>query len=162
MAEKKKTHELNLFSVLGAIDAKRLNFYDGLSDNEKKSYAPIVLMSYMSSLNDQNPNRVSALLLTNDIVNIGFWDLSNFPDLQHRLLCVCGQPGKNFRPWIKAKRSPTMPLTDALLMEINPWMNSQELDIFKSQLTADSMLELALDAGRTQKESKALSQEFKK
>ena len=86
----KKTYELDLFKVvLPAIDAGKLEFYDGLTDTEKKAYTPRVIMRYMSSLSDQNNKQMQAVLMVNDLVNLGFWELTNYPDLQHRLLCAC-------------------------------------------------------------------------
>ena len=66
----KKQYKLDLMSVLQALDRGDKGFYNGLTDEEKKGYAPIVLMRYMSSLTDQSKNSAYAVLITNDFVNL--------------------------------------------------------------------------------------------
>ena len=162
MAAKKKTYDLDLFATLNAIDHNRQDYYNNLSDREKKAYAALVLMRYMSSLPSQNPQCANSVVFVNDIVNINLWATSRFPDLQHRLLCVCGIGVKQQRPWLAAgqKKRSNKPLVDQLLLELNPWMNTQELQLLKSKYDKVSIGILALDAGYTEKQAQAVSKEF--
>lgn len=162
MAAKKKTYDLDLFTTLNAIDNNRQDYYNNLSDREKKAYAAVVLMRYMSSLPSQNPQCANSVLFVNDIVNVNLWATSQFPDLQHRLLCVCGIGGKQQRPWIAAsqKKRSSSSLVDQLLLDIDPWMNSEELQLVKSMHDKNSIHVLALDAGYTEKQAAAVSKEF--
>ena len=57
MSEKK--YKLDLKSALAALDRGDLDWYSRLTDDEKKGYTPLVLMRYMSSLNNQHPDQIN-------------------------------------------------------------------------------------------------------
>ena len=160
---KEKTYKLDMFkTVLPALDRNDKAFYSKLSDEERKGYAAVVLMRAMSSLPDQNPSAAFELLMVNDIVNIGFWELSKHPELQHQLLCCAGLGTKQYHPWISAKgKSSTTPKVDALLIELHPGLNSVELEILRSQFDAASIKILAQDAGKSDGEIKKLVDDAK-
>ncbi len=163
MAQKPKKYGLELPKVLSELDLGNKKFYDRLSDEEKKSYVPLVLMRFMSSLGDQSPNQAYSIIAANDLVNIGFWQLSNHPGLQHLLLCLTGLGSKQYRPWIsnKAKSSKTK-LLDGFFMELHPGINQDELDILKSGFDDKSFKKLCHSAGKSDQETKALMEDFKK
>lgn len=162
MAKAKKS-DLDLTKTLNALDNSGVDYYNDLTPEERKSYSPLVLMRYMSSLGDQSKNQHYAILATNDIVNIGFWNLSKHPELQHRLLCLTGVGGRQYRPWIsaKSKRSQTK-LVDAFILEIYPWLNSDELELMKSSHTTDSFSKFVMSAGKSDSDSKAIIDDWKK
>ena len=43
---------LDIKRELAAVDTRNYNFYDSLSDEEKKSFSPFVLMRYTSNVNE--------------------------------------------------------------------------------------------------------------
>lgn len=160
---KTKKNGLDLTRTLNALDRSDKNYYSDLTPEERKAYSPLVLMRYMSSLGDQSANQLYAILATNDLVNIGFWNLSKHPELQHLQLCLVGVGGKQYRPWIaaKSKRSKTR-LVDEFISEFYPWMNSDEIDIFKKTHTDESFKQLVMTAGKSDSESKAIIDDWKK
>ena len=88
MAEK-KAYKLDMFGkVLPALDKGVKDFYNKLEDEEKKGYSALVLMRAMSSLGDQNPKAGYQLMIVNDFVNIGFWELSKHTELQLSLIHI--------------------------------------------------------------------------
>jgi len=160
---KEKTYKLDMFkTVLPALDRRDKLFYSKLSDEERKGYAALVIMRAMSSLPDQNPNAAFEVLMVNDIVNVGFWELSKHPELQHQLLCCTGLGTKQYHPWISAKgKSSTTPIVDSLLMELNPGINSTELEILRRHFDKKSIKTLAQDAGKSDGEIKKLVDDAK-
>lgn len=130
---KAKTFKLDLSVVLQALDRKDLEFYNRLSDEDKKGYTPLVLMRYMSSLTEQNQNKAYAIIATNDLVNIGFWELSKHVELQHKLLCLAGLGGKQYRPWISTSRNKKASKIDEVFQTIYSEYNEDEISIIKSQ-----------------------------
>jgi len=160
---KAKKSDLDLTKTLNALDNSGVDYYNDLTPEERKSYSPLVLMRYMSSLGDQSKNQHYAILATNDIVNIGFWNLSKHPELQHQLLCLTGVGGRQYRPWIsaKSKRSQTK-LVDAFILEIYPWLNSDELELMKSSHNTESFTKFVMSAGKSDSESKAIIDDWKK
>ena len=82
--------KLDLFKrVLPALDKRKKNFYNSLTDDEKKQYSPFIIMRYMSS-NGNGSSHEMSILDANDWVNKHFWVLSKeHKELQHLLLCLC-------------------------------------------------------------------------
>lgn len=164
MKNSKKEYKLNIFDkVLPAIDKKEFNFYESLTDDEKKSYPAVILMRAMSSLGDQNQYKETQLLLINDLVNIGFWQLSkHHTSLQHLLMCITGAGTKQYHPWIASKNKVSKTeLVDNFLKELHPGCNKTELEILKSQHTSKTIKELALNFGKSESEAKMLAEDAK-
>jgi hypothetical protein len=158
----KKTYKLDLNTVLQALDRKDLGFYSRLSEEEKKAYVPLVLMRYMSSLTDQSKMAAYAVIATNDLVNIGFWELSKHPELQHQLLCLTGLGGKQYRTWLSAKRKKKSNKIDDWLLERLPEMNDDELSLFKSEHDTKSWTTFVKGSGVSDAEVKDLIDAWKK
>jgi hypothetical protein len=163
MAQPKKQYKLDLTTVLQAIDGQDMTFYNRLSDEEKKSYTPLVLMRYMSSLTDQSKYGAYAVIATNDIVNIGFWELSKYPDLQHKMLCLAGLGGKQYRPWVATKRSKIYSSkTNQWVSDQFPELNNDEIELLKSQYSTEQWETLLKGAGLNDSELKVLLDDWKK
>lgn len=131
--------------VLSSIDRQQLDFYQNLSDEEKKAYSPFVIMRYMSSLANKDSNQMYAILATNDLVNIGFSDLNKHPELQHKLLCCAGTGGRQYRPWIpvpKGRRGAQNTVIK-FFSEIYPHLNDSEIDLLFATVTSRDLSELA-------------------
>lgn len=159
----KKTYKLDLMAVLQAIDYRNLNFYSSLTEGEKSGYVPLVLMRYISSLTDQNKNAAYAVIATNDLVNIGFWNLTKHPELQHLLLCLAGLGSKQYRPWLSTKKGKkTFGKVDEWLMEIYPEINEDELEIIKKEYDLQSWTAFVKGSGLNDKQVKELIDAWKK
>lgn len=157
-----KQYKLDLSSVLQAIDRRDLDFYNRLSEEEKKGYVPLVLMRYMSSVTDQNKNAVWAVWATNDLVNVGFWQLDKHKELQHKLLCLCGLGSKQYRPWMSYKNRKSKNKICEYLSKIYPDLKDDEIDILFEQLTLDTFKDFLKQSGISDKEMKDLLAEWKK
>jgi len=157
-----KKYILDLQQVLYALDNRDLDYYDRLTDKEKKGYTPLVLMRYMSSLTSQNSNCAYAVIATNDVVNLGFWTLSKYPDLQHKLLCVTGLGGSQKRPWIAAKNTKKKNKIDSWLLEKFPELNDEEISILKSQHDSKSWNAFVKGSGATDAEVKEMTAAWSK
>ena len=163
MAEKKE-QKLDLFGkVLPAIDRRQFDFYSKLESDEKKAYTALIAMRAMSLMGDQSTRRVDQILYVNDLVNIGFWELSKHPELQHLLLCLSGSGSKQYHPWVGVKSGKSKKQSiNELFLELYPNINETELTILKSQYDAKGIRELAKDAGRSDAEAKQLYEDAKK
>lgn len=158
----KKTYKLELTAVLNALDRKDYSFYSKLTEEERKGYTPLILMRFMSSLTDQNRNSAYAVLASNDLVNIGFWELSKYPDLQHLLLCLSGINGKQYRPWIASKKGKSSNKIDRWLFEQYPDLNNDEIDILKSSFTLETWKDTLKGSDLSDQEIKELVDAWKK
>jgi len=145
MSKAPAAYKLDMKTVLSSIDRQHLDFYEKLTDEERKAYSPFVIMRYMSSLANRDPNQMFAIMATNDLVNVGFKDLNKHPELQHKLLCCAGITGKQYRPWIpvpKGKRGGQNSVVK-FLAELYPQCNSTELDLMYLNITVDQLDQLA-------------------
>lgn len=154
---------LDLDLVLPAIDRKDLNYYDRLSDEDKKLYVPLVFMRYMSSLGPQSDSAAYAVMITNEIVNKFLFQLGKHPELLHMLLCLTGTDKKQYRPYIGAKTKTTSSkVIDEFLIGLHPTINETELNILKNQHDKDTLQKLGEDAGLSKAEIKELVEDAKK
>ena len=157
-----KQYKLDLMSTLQAIDKRDLGFYSRLTDDERKGYAALVLMRYMSSLTDQNKSAAYSVIATNDLVNVDFWTLSKHTELQHLLLCLTGLGGKQYRPWIATKKNKKTNKIDDWILEQTPDANEDEISIIKQQYDLKSWTQLLKDSGASDSTVKSLVDEWKK
>ena len=157
-----KKYKLDLTTVLQAIDKRNLKFYSTLNEEEKKAYVPLVLMRYISSVTDQNRNVAYSVLATNDLVNVGFWQLDKHKELQHMLLCLCGLGGKQYRPWIGLKNRKTKNKIIEFLCDYYPEQKIDEIEIIYENLDYESFLDFLNTSGISPAEIKSFTAEWKK
>lgn len=165
MAKAKTTtgQKLSLDATLQALDGRDLGYYDRLTPEERKGYSPFILMRYMSSLGPQSNMQGYAVLATNDLVNLGFFNLGKHPELQHMLMCLAGTGRKQYRPYIGSKNAKSKTkVVDEFLMSLNPGMNADELQIMRGMHDKESLRQLGKDAGLSDAEIKELVEDGKK
>ena len=83
----KKVNILPLALELAAMDYRDKNFYTNLNDEQRKAISLWVLMRWMSS---SRGDAEQHLTLVNDVVNVDFSVISKHPELQWKLLALCG------------------------------------------------------------------------
>lgn len=158
MSKAPAAYKLDMKTVLSSIDRQQLDFYEKLTDEERKAYSPFVIMRYMSSMANRDPMQAYAILATNDLVNVGFGDLNKHPELQHKLLCCAGAGSKQYRPWIpvpKGKRGGQNSVVK-FLAEIYPQCNSTELDLMYLNITSDQLDQLAYSNDVKEKDTREM------
>lgn len=100
--------KLPLNKVLGAMDRKQRDFYDKLTDEEKKAFSAFLMNRYASSVKGEHALQEWWLIATNKRVNTHFFDLAKHPKLQW-LLLTTASPGMGtaFHEWIGHKKKGT-------------------------------------------------------
>jgi hypothetical protein len=100
--------KLPLNKVLGAMDRKQRDFYDSLTDEEKKAFSAFLMNRYASSVKGESALQEWWLIATNKRVNTHFFDLAKHPKLQW-LLLTTASPGMGtaFHEWIGHKKKGT-------------------------------------------------------
>ena len=101
-------------------------------------------------------------MMANDLVNIGFWNLSKHPELQHKLLCLTGIGGRQFRPWLAAKNSKKINKIDKWLIERFPGLNGDEIQILKSSHDSKTWAAFVKGSGASDAEVKEMIEAWKK
>jgi hypothetical protein len=136
MAEK-----LDIFELLKQANAKNKGFYDSLSDEMKKGFAPLVAMRWMSVPGTDGELGHYYIASANHYVNKNFFDLSKHPKLQW-LLMTAAAPGlgNQRHQWIgmKKKESTTKGKFNKvkILQELHPTYKQKDIELLAA-LTPD-------------------------
>lgn len=151
-----KERKLDLFKeVLPAIDMRNKDYYASLDKEKQKEIAPYVLMRFMSNVKQSNLVD-HHLLMVNEIVNREFSSISKHPELQWKLLCLCGVGSKQFHPWIAPPKKQARSKVQQALQELKPHYKQDELDLLEEIMSEEDMRELFLSAGYDDKEIEEL------
>lgn len=125
---KKKESTLSLSSELSAMDMRDKDFYANLSDEHKKEISLWVLMRYMSSARGDAYNHLTTV---NDLVNVDFSTIAKHPELQWKLLAICGTNKKQFHDWIPPGKKAKKNKLEEALIGLNSLMKDDELALFQ-------------------------------
>ncbi len=157
----KKQHKLDLSQVLYNLDTRNKAFYSNLSDEEKKGYTPLILMRFMSSAPNQGGLHEYHLEAVNEIVNRDFWSLSKHPELQHKLLSICGVGKKQFHSWIPNSKKQTKTKLFDFLKKVLPDANDDEIALYLKINSLDDFKSLLKEYGLQDKEMKEILEQLK-
>ena len=157
-----KEFKLDIFETLSAIDRRDGNFLQSQPDEIQKAFVPRVVLRWASSVN--GPNAEYYIEATNQFVNVDMDSLSDHPELQYRLMAMCGIGSKLRHNWIpitKSKsRSPTK--LHEFLAEYHPLASSTELDQLLNMHSREDFVQLLQDAALNQSDTKELMNAFDK
>jgi len=143
--------KIPLQQMLQAVDRGDKEFYSNLTDEQKKDFSPWLAMRFASSCKD---NAEHYLLMVNDFVNADFGTMYNHPELQWKLIALCGIGYKQFHPWIKPGKKKGKNKIQAEISKLHPNMRYDELDLFESLNTKADLKNMFKDAGYPDKEIK--------
>lgn len=149
-----------LSRILQALDCKERQFYENLSDEEKKSIGFVPLLRYASSIssNDKMAEQYH-LLATNRHANIRFFDISakNHSQLMWLLLTTVSLDiGTQYHKWIKFKKE-SGNKKEKVIALMYPEMKESDIELLASLYTdQDELINDALDFGFDEKEVKKL------
>lgn len=133
----KSPPKLDIFKVLDAVDRRDFEFLSKLTEEARSGFAPVVAMRWASAVD--GPLAEYAILATNKMANLHFFDLYDHPDLQYRLIASTGTGRRCKHYWIpSAKRSQTASTIHSYLSKYWPDANSDELDLIISQFDIDT------------------------
>lgn len=142
-----KAPMLDMFKrVLPAIDTRQKDFFENLTDEEKKGFSAWLVQRYLSSAESVNQEIIEHyLIMTNDIVNVNFSDIKD-PEMIWKLMTIVGVGVSTKHPYVapgKGKKKKQNAFK-TWLSELYPHLDDQELDIMLqgyTKETARDMLE---------------------
>jgi hypothetical protein len=151
------TFKLDIFRLLGQInDPKSGDIYETLTDDEKKGFAPLVVMRWLSGTKDER--QVMAL---NHFLNPFVFTLAKHPHLLMKLMQTCSSKtgGRNF--WLGIKTgSKRNPLTQEVIKSYFSY-SSRELNKLTVLPKEDEIVLMAEELGWQKDEISKLKKEFK-
>lgn len=150
------TAKLDIKRELRAVDQKDYNFYDNLTDEEKKAFSPYILMRYTASV--QMPDRDIQewyVEMTNEMVNKNHWDLSKkHRGLLWKLFAATGTGVNCYHPYLAAGKKEKSNKIEKLLAELNPAMKLSDIKVLAKMMDKADKEELFDKLGFDKKQRK--------
>jgi len=146
---------LDIKRELNAVDQKNYDFYDKLSDEERKSFSPYILMRYTANVQGDRDIQEWFVEMTNEMVNKNHWVLSkNHKGLLWKLFAATGAGVNCFHPYIAAGKKEKANKVEKLLCEIYPAMKMSDIKQMASMMDKEDCQELFDKVGLDKKQRK--------
>lgn len=156
-----KEYKLDIFETLRAIDKRDYGFLDRQPEDAKKAFAPRVVMRWASSVNN-GPLSEYHIEVINEVVNKNMDALSKHPELQFKLMALCGSGSTQRHKWIniaKTKKTDSSDLYD-FIEQFHPLASYSELTQVLKMYTEDEFQDFLHLNGMNDKESQHLMDAF--
>ena len=141
-----KKPQIPLKEIMAAIDKKDRNFYNNLSDEQKKAFSAWMMMRYCSSV--QGKDAANYIYMTNELVNYQFSEVSKHPELQWLLLSACGVGKIQFHPYLKPPNSRKKKnKIFEFMYDIYPHMKAEDINNMIDINTKEELTEFAQSHG---------------
>lgn len=143
--------------MLRAIDLKKRNYWDELTDEQKKKHSNYLALRWASSVNGNEDLAKYYVLSTNQQVNKNFWSLNKHPKLQW-LLTTCISPGMggHRHEWIAFKGKQAKNKKAQIIANLNPTMKMDEAEQLSLLVTDFELTTHLKDLGWEDKKIKEL------
>lgn len=146
---------LDIKRELAAIDLRNYEFYDSLSDQERKEFSPYVLMRYISNVNGDREIQEWFLEMTNELINKNFWNLTKeHKALLWKLFAATGIGTKFYHPYLAAGKKEKANKIEKLLCEMYPAMKMSDIKLLASMMDKNDCNELFDKMGFDKKQRK--------
>lgn len=147
--------KLGLKNELLQFDTKNRDFYDELTDEERKKFSTYLMLKYGANVDGSDDLQEWYLRATNERVNVNFFDLSKHPKLQW-LLCTTVSPdmGAQRHYWQPSKKKEGNNKIYKLLAQCYPEMKTKDLEILCDLSSKTELKEFCVSLGMTDKEIK--------
>ena len=149
------TAKLDIKRELNAVDQKNYNFYDNLTDEERKVFSPYILMRYTASTQGDREIQEWFVEMTNEMVNKHHWDLSkNHKALLWKLFAATGAGINCYHPYLAAGKKEKANKIEKLLCDIYPATKMAEIKMMAKMMTKKDKEELFDKMGFDKKQRK--------
>ena len=148
--------KLSIKNEMAMVDGKVRDFYDDLSEEERKKFSPYLILKYTANVSGNQDLAEYYLRRCNETLNKDFFNINKHPKLQW--LCasaVSPGMGNTYHYWIKApKKGRSSTKERKFLQQLYPSAKEDELDMLVEINTKDDLKAHALELGWTDKEIK--------
>jgi len=149
------TAKLDIKRELKAVDTKNYDFYENLTDEERKAFSPYILMRYTASVQGDRDIQEWFLEMTNEMVNKNHWDLSkNHKALLWKLFAATGAGVPCYHPYLAAGKKEKVNKIEKLLVELYPAMKISDIKLMAKMMDDDDKKELFDKMGFDKKQRK--------
>ena len=126
----KMSDKLNIGNEMRQFDMKNRDFYDSLTDEERKKFSNYLMIRWGSCVQGSRELQEFYVISTNERLNKNFFAISRHPKLQW--LCataVSPGMGAHRHQWISPKKKEGVSVVRKQLAELYPNMKDDELDL---------------------------------
>ena len=149
------TAKLDIKRELNAVDQKVYDFYDNLTDEERKVFSPYILMRYTSNVQGDRDIQEWFIEMTNECVNKNHWDLSkNHRALLWKLFAATGAGVNCYHPYLASGKKEKANKIEKLLAEIYPAKKLEDIKLLASMMDKKDKEELFDKMGFDKKQRK--------
>lgn len=149
------TAKLDIKRELNAVDTRDYEFYDNLTDEEKKAFSPYILMRYTSNVQGDADLQSWFVETTNEYANKNFSDLSkNHKSLLWKLFACSGIGQKMYHPYLANGKKGKANKIEKLLAELYPARKLEDIKLLASMMTDDDKTKLFDSMGFDKKQRK--------
>ena len=149
--------KLDIKSEMAAFDRKNRDFYDSLTDEEKKKFAPFLMIRWGSSVGGNPDLQAYYLMSCNERLNKHFFEISasKHKKLQWLLATtVSPDMGNQYHQWIKLGKKTTDNKNIKFLRELYPHLKEDDLKLMSEINDKDDLKAYAKGLGWTDKDIK--------
>ena len=148
-------YKLDIFKLLGDINSPKAgDIYEKLSDDERKGFAPLVVMRWMSGTSDERQ-----IILLNEFVNPYVFSLGKHPHLLMQLLQVASSKTSKRYAWLGIKSKKKQVEAYRVIQEYFE-LSTRETKTY-SLPPAEELLKMAEELGWQKDEISKLQKELK-
>lgn len=147
--------KLDLIGLLDKVDENAEGFYGELDDLERKDFAPIVVLRWLSSSRDPNQ-----LLPLNDYANRVVFHHYKHPELMYKLFVACTPGKKHYYKWLPRKKKPKLSKKVDVVSRYLKCSHRRATEHLRV-LTKDDILEMSTELGDPSSFLTDLKAEFK-
>lgn len=149
------TAKLDIKRELRAVDTKDYEFYNNLTEEERKAFSPYILMRYTSNVQGDRDIQEWFLEMTNEFVNKHHWTLSkNHKSLLWKLFAATGAGVPAYHPYLASGKKEKANKIEKLLVEIYPSYKLEDIKLLASMMTKTDCDELFDKMGFDKKQRK--------
>ena len=149
-------HKLDIFDLLAKLNSsKPTDIYSQLTDDEKKGFAPLIAMRWMSGTSDERQ-----IMVLNEFANPAIFNLGRHPHLLMLLLHACSSKTNKRYSWIgiknKKKNVEAMKVVSGYYE-----MSSREVRLLNPFPSENEVMQMAEELGLEKEEMAKLKKEYK-
>jgi hypothetical protein len=137
------TDKLSIANEMAQFDSKNRDFYDDLTEEERKKFSPFLMIRYGATVKGNTDLEAYYLISCNERLNRNFFDINT---TQHKklqwLLATTVSPGmgRQFHQWIAPKKKDTgNNRVEKLLRELYPDLRDDEIALLARLNTRDDL-----------------------
>lgn len=146
-----------LFKALDELNKKNTNYYNSLSEKEKTSIAPLIIMKWISGTVVKKQ-----VILINEFVNPVVFDLYKHPSLLWKLMTICTTGKNQLYTWNKPK--PKVNKTNSLVVQVIKeyfGYSTREAEHSANLIPVPDIIAMAEELGKQPHEIKKLIKDLK-